>query len=74
VLNKVLDSSATAKKPEMSAKVKAVYQVPMLGIVPCFCEILRAEGNLIFVQDKPDHPFTKILAEMARKIDNNEVT
>ena len=73
VLNKVLDPSATAKKSEMSNRVKMNYQVPMLGIVPCFCEILRAEGNLIFVQDKADHPFTKILAEMARKIENNEV-
>ena len=73
VLNKVLDSSATAKKAEISNKIKTVYNVPMLGIVPCFCEILRAEGNLIFVQDKPDHPFTKIIAEMAKKIENNEV-
>jgi MinD-like ATPase involved in chromosome partitioning or flagellar assembly len=73
VLNKVLDTSVTAKKTEMQNKIKADYQVPMLGMVPCFCEILRAEGNLIFVQDKPDHPFTKILAEMARKIENNEV-
>ncbi len=73
VLNKVLDAGATAKKTEMQNKIKADYQVPMLGMVPCFCEILRAEGNLIFVQDKPDHPFTKILAEMARKIETNEV-
>jgi MinD-like ATPase involved in chromosome partitioning or flagellar assembly len=73
VLNKVLDQSATAKKSEMSNKVKTVYKVPMLGIVPCFCEVLRAEGNLIFAEDKPDHPFTKILAEMARKIENNEI-
>lgn len=73
VLNKVLDASATAKKAEMSAKVKATYQVPMLGIVPCFCEVLRAEGNFIFAQDKPDHPFTKILAEMAKKIENNQL-
>jgi MinD-like ATPase involved in chromosome partitioning or flagellar assembly len=73
VLNKVLDTSATARKTEMQNKIKTEYQVPMLGMVPCFCEILRAEGNLIFVQDKPDHPFTKILAEMARRIDNNEV-
>ena len=73
VLNKVIDPSATAKKSEIAAKVKSVYQVPLLGIVPCFCEILRAEGNLIFVQDKPDHPFTKIVTEMARKIDSNEV-
>jgi septum site-determining protein MinD len=73
VLNKVLDASATARKAEMNAKVKSLYQVPMLGIVPCFCEILRAEGNFIFAQDKPDHPFTKILAEMARKIENDEL-
>ncbi len=73
VLNKVLDSSATAKKTEMGARVKAAYQVPLLGIVPCFCEVLRAEGNFIFAQDKPDHPFTKILTEMARKIESNEI-
>jgi MinD-like ATPase involved in chromosome partitioning or flagellar assembly len=73
VLNKVLDTAVTAKKSEMQSKIKTDYQVPLLGMVPCFCEILRAEGNLIFVQDKPDHPFTKILAEMARKIEDNDV-
>jgi len=73
VMNKVLDPSSKSKKDEMEARVKNVYQVPMLAMVPCFCEVLRAEGNLIFVQDKPNHPFTKILDEMARKIDNNEV-
>ena len=73
VLNKVLDPSATSRKTEMAAKIKSEYQVPLLGIVPCFCEVLRAEGNFIFVQDKPDHPFTKIVAEMAKKIENNDV-
>jgi MinD-like ATPase involved in chromosome partitioning or flagellar assembly len=73
VLNKVLDSASKSKKDEMHTKIKSIYQVPLLGLVPCFCEILRAEGNLIFVQDKPDHPFTKILDEMARKIEANDV-
>ncbi len=73
VLNKVLDPSATSRKTEMAAKIKTDYQVPLLGIVPCFCEVLRAEGNLIFVQDKPDHPFTKIVGEMAKKIETNDV-
>ena len=73
VLNKVLDPTATAKKAELGSKIKESYHVPLLGILPCFCEILRAEGNLIFVQDKPDHPLTKIVSEMARKIENNEV-
>jgi MinD-like ATPase involved in chromosome partitioning or flagellar assembly len=73
VMNKVLDSTSKSKKDEMDRRVKNVYQVPMLGLVPCFCEVLRAEGNLLFVQDKPTHPFSKILDEMARKIENNEV-
>jgi hypothetical protein len=34
---------------------------------------LRAEGNFIFAQDKPDHPFSMLLNEMAKKIDANEV-
>jgi len=73
VLNKVLDSASKSKKGDMQDKIKAIYQVPMLGLVPCFCEILRAEGNLIFVQDKPDHPFTKIVDEIAKKIESNEI-
>jgi MinD-like ATPase involved in chromosome partitioning or flagellar assembly len=72
VINKVLDTSKS-KSAEMAKKVKETYQVPLLGTVPCFCEILRAEGNFIFPQDKPDHPFTKLLAEMAGKIERNEV-
>jgi MinD-like ATPase involved in chromosome partitioning or flagellar assembly len=74
VLNKALDASATARRTEMQNKIKEAYHVPMLGIVPCFCEVLRAEGNTIFALEKPDHPFTKILCEMTRKIENNEVS
>ena len=73
VINKVLDASSKSKRTEMDDRVKNIYQVPLLGLVPCFCEILRAEGNFIFVQDKPNHPFTKILEEMAKKIDTNQV-
>jgi septum site-determining protein MinD len=72
VINKVLDTSKS-KSAELAKKVKETYQVPLLGAVPCFCEILRAEGNFIFPQDKPDHPFTKLLAEMAAKIEQNEI-
>jgi MinD-like ATPase involved in chromosome partitioning or flagellar assembly len=69
VLNKVLDGSAKTDKEEAKAKLKEVYQVPLLGIIPCFCDVLKAEGSIVFAQDKPDHPFTRILNEMAIKID-----
>jgi MinD-like ATPase involved in chromosome partitioning or flagellar assembly len=73
VLNKVLDYNSEARRQELYERVKNIYQVPLLGLVPCFCDILRAEGDFIFAQDKPDHPFSMLLSEMAKKIDANEV-
>jgi MinD-like ATPase involved in chromosome partitioning or flagellar assembly len=67
VLNKVLEASKSSKE-EMRTKVKDVYQVPLLGIVPCFCDILKAGGDTIFVSEKPEHPFTKILDEVTDEI------
>jgi len=69
VLNKVLDGSLKIDKEETEAKMKDVYQVPLLGIVPCFCDVLKAEGGVIFAQDRPDHPFTRLLNEMSLKIE-----
>lgn len=74
VLNKVMhDFSSKSGKEEMQTMIKDVYQVPLLGIIPCFCDISRAEGNIIFAQERPDHSFAKILDEIADKIDNNVV-
>jgi MinD-like ATPase involved in chromosome partitioning or flagellar assembly len=73
VLNKVLDPSARARKTEMENKFLADYDAPLIGIVPCFCDVLRSEGNFIYPEDKPDHPLTKILAEIAEKIENDEM-
>jgi len=72
VLNKVLhDVSSRSGKEELQTKIKDVYQVPLLGVIPCFCDISRAEGTIIFAQERPEHPFAKILDEIANKIDNN---
>jgi len=74
VLNKVLsDLSSRSMKEEMQTKLKNIYQAPVIGIVPCFCDILKAEGGTIFAYEKPSHPFTKILDEMATRIDNNTI-
>ena len=70
VLNKVLDISSKTSKDEVQTKLKDIYQVPLLGIVPCFCDILKARGGTIFAQEKPDHPFTRILNDMAINIDH----
>jgi len=71
VLNKVLNNiSSKSGKEEMQTRIKDIYQVPLLGIIPCFCDVLKGEGNIIFAQEKPEHPFAKILNEIANKMDN----
>jgi septum site-determining protein MinD len=72
ILNKVLhDFSSKSQKDEMQTRIKDLYQVPLLGIIPCFCDVLKGEGNIIFALERPEHPFTKILDAIANNIDNN---
>jgi MinD-like ATPase involved in chromosome partitioning or flagellar assembly len=74
VVNKVLhDVSSKSGKTDLQNKIKEMYQVPVISIIPCFCDVARAEGTFIFAQEKPEHPFAKIVNEMADKIENNSV-
>jgi len=41
-----------------------------MGTIPRSCDILRAEREYFFASKKPNHPFTKTLKEMAKKIEN----
>jgi septum site-determining protein MinD len=71
VLNKVLNEfSSKSWNEELPTKIKEVYGAPLLGVIPCFCDISKAEGNFIFVQEKLEHPFTKILDGIANKLDS----
>jgi septum site-determining protein MinD len=74
VINKVLvDISSKSGREDLMGKIREMYKVPVLGIVPCFCDIAKAGGAFIFVKEKPGHPFSKIMDEMARKIEKNSV-
>jgi septum site-determining protein MinD len=68
VLNKAMGAPTKYDK-EIQAKVGDTYHVPLLGIIPCFCDVLKAEGRIIFATENPEHPFAKILDEMAVTIE-----
>jgi septum site-determining protein MinD len=73
VLNKVLYNPNENDDEKLAKKVKEDYKVPLLGVLPCYCDVKEAAGNCIFPQDKPDHPFTKRIAEIAAKIEEKQV-
>jgi hypothetical protein len=71
VLNKVLyNLSSKMETAKLQSKIKDMYPIPMLGIIPCYCAVLKEEGNIIFSQEKPEHPFSKTLEKIANRIDN----
>jgi septum site-determining protein MinD len=74
VVNKVLyDVSSNSDKTELQKKIQEAYQTPVLGVIPCFCDVARAEGAFIFSNERPEHPFTKIMDCMVEKIEKNGI-
>ncbi len=70
VMNKVpIDIlSSQEEKEEFFQRFNDLHKMPIIGAIPCFCDILRAGGTYIFTEQKPDHPFTKAVEEISREI------
>jgi len=73
VTNKVLYGEKIKSVKDVRSQMEELYGVPILGVIPCFCDVSRAKGTLIFVEDKPDHPFTKIMDEIATELEKVKV-
>jgi len=71
LLNKVpveIVSSKTENR-KLRKHFETTHDLPILELVPCFCDILRASGTYIFTEENPEHPFTKIMDRIATKIE-----
>jgi septum site-determining protein MinD len=71
LLNKVPVETLTSKidRKGLYKEYDKMPEVPVLEVVPCYCDVLKASGTFIFAKEKPQHPFTKILEEIAAKIE-----
>ncbi len=71
ILNKVPAGilSTPNKKKQLLEKFRSIHNLPILDVIPCFCEVLEAGGTCIFAVERPEHPFTAILNEVATKIE-----
>jgi len=57
------------KKGELGNRFKNAFKIPVLDFLPCHCDVLRQERATIIALDRPDHPFSKSLAEIAEKLE-----
>jgi len=72
IMNKVLTEVLTSKteRSDLAKKLLNSYNLPMIEMIPCFCDILRTGNSSIFAMENPDHPFVKTLDRVATNIDN----
>jgi len=71
LINKVIADYLSSKEEQkkFNKYIKSVYSLPILATIPCFCEVLRAAGEFIFSEEKPDHPFTETIEKLATKLE-----
>jgi septum site-determining protein MinD len=70
VLNKIpLEQVAAAGGKERFGKmIEADVGLPLVGMIPCMCELMAFGGKSIYAIEKPDHTFTKSVGEIAETI------
>lgn len=71
LVNKVIADflSSEKERKKFDSYIKGVHRLPILATIPCFCEVLRAAGDFIFSEEKPDHPFTETIDKLATKVE-----
>jgi hypothetical protein len=71
-MNKVLSEVLTSKteRADLANKLINSKTLPMIEMIPCFCDILRTGGVSIFSTEHPEHPFVKTLDRVATNIEN----
>lgn len=72
IMNKVLNEVLTSKteRADLANKLINSKTLPMIEMIPCFCDILRTGGVSIFSTDHPEHQFVKTLDRVATNIEN----
>jgi len=71
LINKVIAQYLSSKEEEkkFNKYIKTIHTLPVLATIPCFCEVLRAAGDFIFTEERPDHPFTETIEKLATKVE-----
>jgi septum site-determining protein MinD len=71
IMNKVpIDILLSEKDKEgFFKRFNNLHHMPIIGAIPCFCDVLQAGGTYIFTDEKPEHPFTEALERIAEKVE-----
>jgi len=73
LINKVFPETriwSSERQEDLISQMERVLKHPVIGVIPCYCDVLQAERTSLLAVDKPFHPFLKNLEEVAAKLEN----
>lgn len=56
-------------RKRMVKQFKSAFKLPVVDLLPCYCDVLQLERNVVMVLERPEHPFSRMLVQMARGLD-----
>ena len=75
LMNKVFPQTrnwSDKRKKELISQMEKALKHPIIGVIPCYCDILQAERTSLLAIEKPSHPFLRDLKEVAEKLEHIE--
>jgi MinD-like ATPase involved in chromosome partitioning or flagellar assembly len=55
----------------IARRLERILKHPVVGVIPCYCDVLQTERTTLLAVEKPNHPFVKKLEEVAEKLETN---
>jgi len=69
IMNKVPTGQSSIKiSDEMKERLQAHFKLPMIGMIPCHCDILCSPGHTIFIVENKTHPVVENIRKLSEKI------
>ena len=77
LINKVFPETriwSSEQQKNLISQMEKALKHPVIGVIPCYCDVLQAKRTSLLAVDKPYHPFLRNLEEVAEKLENINVT
>jgi septum site-determining protein MinD len=72
LINKVFPETrvwSSDEQTDLIGKMEKKLKHPVIGIIPCYCDVLQAKRTSLLAVDKPYHPFLRNLEKVAEKLE-----
>jgi len=73
LINKVFPETriwSSEQQKNLISQMEKALKHPVIGAIPCYCDVLQAKRTSLLAVDKPYHPFLRNLEAVAEKLEH----